>query len=222
MVLAGVAVAALLTALQTYVQQQHTQSLQDVYSWILGRLSTATWSDVILILPYAALSAAILLMHRNLLDVLRLGDDEARSLGVNTKRVRLIIVAGATLGTAAAVAVSGLIGFVGIIVPHIVRLIAGPSYRVVLPVSMVGGAAFLILADIVARTAQSPGEVPIGVVTALVGAPFFLFVLRSAGPPRRVMAPDPVIEFDDVGVRFGDTIALRDVTDTVAAANGWA
>ena len=85
----------------------------------------------------------------------------------------------ATLGVAAAVAVSGLIGFVGIIVPHAVRLTAGPSYRVLLPVSMIGGAAFLVLADVAARTVQAPAEVPIGVITALVGAPFFLFVLRS-------------------------------------------
>ena len=95
-------------------------------------------------------------------------------------------MAAATLGTAAAVAVSGLIGFIGIIVPHTVRLAAGSSYRVVLPVSMIGGAAFLILADVVARTVQSPAEVPIGVVTAFIGAPFFLFVLRSRRAQRSV------------------------------------
>jgi iron complex transport system permease protein len=98
---------------------------------------------------------------------------------VNVRRLRLTVVIAATLGCAAAVAVSGLIGFVGIIVPHLVRLTAGPSYRIVLPVSMVGGAAFLVLADVAARTVQSPAEVPIGVITAVAGAPFFLFVLRS-------------------------------------------
>jgi len=178
-VLAGVAVAALLTAVQTYLQQQHSQDLQDVYSWILGRLTVATWSDVVLILPYVGVSAVALLAHRRLLDVLRLGDDEADSLGVRSSRVRLAVVAAATLGTAAAVAVSGLIGFVGIIVPHTVRLSTSSSYRVVVPVSMIGGAAFLILADVAARTVQAPAEIPIGVVTAFVGAPFFLFVLRS-------------------------------------------
>ncbi len=178
-VLAGVAVAALLTAVQTYLQQSHYQTLQEVYSWILGGLSLATWSDVLLILPYVAVAAGILLAHRRLLDVLRVGETEASTLGVDIARLRLTVVIAATLGTAAAVSVSGLIGFVGIIVPHTVRLTAGPSYRIVLPVSMIGGAAFLVLADIAARTVQSPAEVPIGVITALAGAPFFLVILRS-------------------------------------------
>ncbi len=177
--LAGIAVAALLTAFQTYLQQEHTQTLATVYAWILGGLSGATWPDVWLILPYVAISATALLIHRRLLDVLRVGETEAASLGVDVARLRLTVVLAATLGVAAAVAVSGLIGFVGIIVPHAVRLTAGPSYRVLLPVSMIGGAAFLVLADVAARTVQAPAEVPIGVITALAGAPFFLFVLRS-------------------------------------------
>ncbi len=178
-VLAGVAVGTLLTAIQTYLQQEHSQTLQEIYSWILGGLSLASWSDVALILPYAAAAAAVLVAHRRLLDVLRIGETEAASLGVDITRVRLTIVAAATLATAAAVAVSGLIGFVGLIVPHTVRLTAGASYRVVMPVSMIGGAAFLVLADVAARTVQAPAEVPIGVITAAIGAPFFLFVLRS-------------------------------------------
>ena len=177
--LAGIAVAAMLTAIQTYLQQEHTNTLQGVYAWILGGLSLASWPDVTLIIPYVAVCAVALLAHRRLLDVLRVGEAEAASLGVHVGRLRLTVVIAATLGVAAAVAVSGLIGFVGIIVPHIVRLTAGPSYRVVLPASMIGGAAFLVLADIAARTVQAPAEVPIGVITAAVGAPFFLFVLRS-------------------------------------------
>ncbi len=178
-VLAGVAVAALLTAVQTYLQQQHAPELQEVYAWILGSLAVATWGDVRLIVPYVAVSTAVLFAHRRVLDVLRVGEDEANSLGVHAARVRLVVVAAATLGTAAAVSVGGLIGFVGIIVPHAVRMTTNASYRVVLPVSMVGGAVFLMLADLVARTVQAPGEIPIGVVTAFVGAPFFLLVLRS-------------------------------------------
>ena len=185
-VLAGVAVAAMLTAVQTYLQQQHTLALPQVYSWILGSLSVASWSDVTLILPYAAIAAALLLAHRRLLDVLRVGEVEASSLGVDIARVRLTVVIAATLGTAAAVSVSGLIGFVGIIVPHTVRLMAGASYRIVLPVSMIGGAAFLVFADVAARTVQAPAEVPIGVITAIAGAPFFLFVLRSRRARRDV------------------------------------
>ena len=178
-VLAGVAVAALLTAIQEYLQQQHTQELQQIYTWILGSLSLASWSDITLILPYVVIAAALLLAHRRLLDVLRVGEAEAGSLGVNVARLGLTVVLAATLGPAAAVAVTGLIGFVGIFVPHAVRLTWGASYRIVLPVSMVGGAAFLVLADVVARTVQAPAEVPLTVITATIGAPFFLFVLRS-------------------------------------------
>jgi len=185
--LAGIAVAALFTAVQTYLQQQHTPSLQAVYSWILGDLTLADWADVRLILPYVVLSGIILLSHRRMLDVLRVGEDEANSLGINAGRVRLVVVFAATLGTAAVVSVSGLIGFVGIIVPHAVRLTTNASYRVVVPLSMIGGAAFLISADILARTVQSPAEVPIGVVTAFVGGPFFLFVLRSRRAQRSVL-----------------------------------
>jgi len=177
--LAGVAVAALFTAAQTYLQQSHAQALQSIYGWILGGLSGADWSQIQLIVPYVLIASLALLAHRRLLDVLRVGEAEAGSLGINVARLRLIVVVAATLGAAAAVSVSGLIGFVGIIVPHTVRLLAGPSYRVVLPVSMIGGAAFLVLTDIAARTVQAPAEVPIGVLTAAVGAPFFLFVLRS-------------------------------------------
>jgi iron complex transport system permease protein len=178
-ILAGVAVAAMLTAMQTYLQQKHADEIRQIYNWILGSFSVATWCDVRLVLPYIAVSLVVLLAHRRILDVLRVGADEAGALGIHPERTRLIIVSAATLGTAAAVSVSGLIGFVGIIVPHAVRLAAGASYRIVLPVSTVCGAAFLVLADVLARTVQQPTEVPIGVVTAVVGAPFFLLILRS-------------------------------------------
>ena len=177
-VLAGVAVTSLATAAQTFVLQRNNDVVRQVYSWILGRLSSATWGDVRLVLPYIVVSAITLLLYRRVIDVLRVGDDEARALGVNVNQVRIIVVLAATLGTSAAVAVSGLIGFVGIIVPHAVRLLMGSSNRIVLPVSMFGGAAFLIAADIPGRILTSPSETPIGVVTAFFGAPFFLFLLR--------------------------------------------
>jgi iron complex transport system permease protein len=115
-----------------------------------------------------------------LLDILAVGDTEAGTLGIRPGRVRLIFVVFATLGTAAVVSVSGLIGFVGIIVPHTVRLLTSASYRVVVPLSILLGGAFLVVADIIARVAVSPGEIPIGVVTALIGAPFFAVVLRTS------------------------------------------
>ena len=179
LVLAGVAVTSLATAAQTFLLQRNSDVVRQVYSWILGRLSSATWSDVRLVIPYVVLSTIALLLHRRLLDVLRVGDDEASALGVNVSRVRLVVVIAATLGTASVVAVSGLIGFVGIIVPHAVRLIVGTSYRVVLPVSLLFGGAFLILADIPGRVLDNPAETPIGVVTAFLGAPFFLLILRA-------------------------------------------
>ena len=179
LVLAGVAVTSLTTAIQTFLLQRNTDVVRQVYSWILGRLSTATWGDVRLVLPYVVVSTVALLMHRRLLDVLRVGDEEASALGADVRRIRLVVVGAATLGTAAVVAVSGLIGFVGIIVPHAVRLLAGASYRLVLPLSMILGAAFLIAADIPGRVLDRPAETPIGVVTAFLGAPFFLFLLRT-------------------------------------------
>ena len=179
LVLAGVAVTSLATAAQTFLLQRNSDVVRQVYSWILGRLSSATWSDVRLVLPYVVFSTVVLLLHRRLLDVLRVGDEEAAALGVNVKRVRLAVVIAATLGTASVVAVSGLIGFVGIIVPHAVRLVVGTSYRLVLPISLLFGAAFLILADIPGRVLDNPAETPIGVVTAFLGAPFFLLILRT-------------------------------------------
>jgi iron complex transport system permease protein len=180
LILAGVAMAALFTAVQTLLLQQNTENVRAIYSWLMGRLSTAGWSDVLLALPYATLSIGAILAHRRLLDVMRVGDEEAEGLGVRVERLRLLVVGAATLGTAAAVSVSGLIGFVGIVVPHAIRLLAGSSYRVVLPLAALFGAAFLVLADVVARTALAPAELPIGVVTACVGAPFFILVLRTS------------------------------------------
>lgn len=179
LVLAGVAVTSLATAIQAFVLQRNNDVIREVYSWILGRLSTATWGDVTLVLPYVIVSSVVLMLHRRHLDVLRVGDDEAIALGTQVQRVRLAVVIAATMGTAAVVSVSGLIGFVGIVVPHMVRLLAGASYRLLLPLSLLLGASFLILADIPGRVLQNPAETPIGVVTAFLGAPFFILVLRT-------------------------------------------
>ena len=178
LVLAGVAVASFLTAVQTFLQQQRSETLRQVYTWILGRLGTTGWDDVRLALPSVLLAVATLWAVRRLLDVIEVGDVEAESLGLHVGRLRLVVVAAASLATAAAVAVGGLIGFVGIIVPHTVRLMVGGSYRSVLPLSVLFGASFLILVDLIARTVVSPAEIPIGVITAVVGAPFFVAVLR--------------------------------------------
>jgi iron complex transport system permease protein len=180
LVLSGVAVGAFFTAIQTFAQQRDAPTLERVYSWILGGLSGATWSQVELALPYVVVCAAVLLASRRLLDVLSVGDEEATSLGIRASRVRTLIVVAATLGTAAVVSVSGLVGFVGIIVPHTIRLALGPSYRRIVPLAFVYGAAFVVLADLCARTIAAPSEIPLGVITAFFGAPFFFVVLRQS------------------------------------------
>ncbi|MGY9074034.1 MAG: FecCD family ABC transporter permease [Acidimicrobiales bacterium] len=180
LLLAGVAVASFLTAVQSFVLQRNADDFRRVFSWIFGRLNVASWSEVWLLGPYVVACSSVILLYRRQLDVMRVGDMEAESLGVRPSRVRGVIIVAASLCTAAAVAVSGLIGFVGIIVPHFVRLAVGTSNRIVLPLSIVFGAGFMVATDLVARTALAPSEVPIGVVTAFFGAPFFVVVLRTS------------------------------------------
>src|SRR6266545_755444 len=180
LILAGVAVTNFLTAGQLYLQQRYVETIKLVYSWIMGRLTVAGWHDVLLLAPYALVAGAVIVVHGRQLDVLSVGDEEARSLGAHPTRTRYVLILAASLGTAAAVSVSGLIGFVGLIVPHTVRLLAGISYRVILPMSMLFGAAFVTLADLASRTLLAPNEIPIGVITAFFGAPFFVVVLRTS------------------------------------------
>src|SRR4051812_20004033 len=177
LLLAGIAVASFLAAAQTLVQQQNTEDLREVYGWLLGQLGRAQWSDVGLVLPYLGTALIVLLFCGRALDVLAVGDDEARSLGVHPGRMRLLVVVAASLATASAVAVSGLIGFVGLVVPHVARRLIGSSHARVLPMSLLVGGSFLVLADLVARVVVAPAELPIGVVTAFVGAPFFAGLL---------------------------------------------
>lgn len=179
LVLAGVAVSSFLSAAQTLVQQMGVDQLQRIYAWLLGGLGRGGWDDLRLIAPYAVVGLVVLLLCGHLLDMLALGDDKAVSLGLSPAMVRMVVIAAASLATAAAVSVSGLIGFVGIVVPHIVRRLVGSDYRAILPMTVLAGGAFLVLVDIVARTIVSPAELPIGVVTAFLGAPFFILILRT-------------------------------------------
>ncbi len=179
LLLSGVAMAALFSAAQTYALQKLDETrAREVLSWLFGRLATSGWDQVLILGPYVVLCGGVLLLHRRHLDVLRVGDDEARALGLNPTRSRLVVITAATLLTAAAVSVSGLIAFVGLVVPHVVRMLTSHSYRVILPLSALVGGAFLAAVDVGARTVVAPSELPVGVITALVGAPFFAFVLR--------------------------------------------
>ena len=178
LVLAGVAVAAFLSAVQLAVQTANPDRIRAIYSFILGSLGTPGWGAVAQTAGYVAVSCGALAGCGRLLDVLSLGDAEASTLGIRPGRARFLIVAAASLGTAAAVSVSGLIAFVGLVVPHLVRLALGGSYRVILPVSLLVGGTFLVAADLLARTIISPAELPVGVVTAFIGGPFFALLLR--------------------------------------------
>ncbi|MEY4206448.1 MAG: hypothetical protein RL255_285 [Actinomycetota bacterium] len=179
LLLSGIAIGSFATAIQTFLQQRNSEVLRPVYSWILGELTVADWNSVKWASLYIFIAIGILVSISKTLDALMLSDEEAFSLGVSPNRIRIIAVFAATLATATAVSVSGLIGFVGIVVPHIVkRLTRKATNRAIFSIALFG-AAFLVLADLGARTLISPAEIPIGVITAFIGAPFFLLILRT-------------------------------------------
>jgi len=180
LILAGVAVASLTTAITSYLMLRDTTNATAILSIILGGFNTASWTKVLWVLPYAVPAAAVILAHGRILNVLSLDEEQARFLGVNVERTKFLILGVASLAAAAAVSVGGTIGFVGLIVPHAIRLVWGPDNRYLLPLCIVLGAAFLIGADLIARTAESPAEIPVGIITAFFGVPFFLYLLRRA------------------------------------------
>ncbi len=179
LVLTGIAVNALAGAvLGLLLFLSDDGALRSITAWSLGSVSTATWRGVGSILPAVVLGLLLLPRYVRTLDLLALGDRSARHLGVDVERTRLVLISVVALLSAAAVAVAGVISFVGLVVPHAIRLLAGPAHRTLLPASALGGAAMLVGADLLARTVAQPAEVPLGVLTALVGAPCFLWLLR--------------------------------------------
>jgi iron complex transport system permease protein len=178
LLLAGIAVSAFLGAVVSWLQLSGGESLQRVIFWLMGGFSGRTWSHAAMAVPFVAVGLAIAWLYGRDLNALLLGDDAARSLGVEVPRARRLLVAAGGMMAAAAVASAGLIGFVGLIVPHVLRLLVGPDHRRLIPASALGGAALLVLADLAARSALPGTELPVGVLTAALGAPFFLLVLR--------------------------------------------
>ncbi len=181
LLLAGIALGSLTTAIATLLISMSVVNWQvanEVVFWLMGGLDNRTWTHVWMCLPPVAVGAVAARWHTRDLDLLLLGEETAASLGVDVERVRRTILATAALLTGAAVAVSGVIGFVGLIVPHMLRLVLGPSNRILLPAAMLGGAFFLIVCDLLARTIHPPTEIRLGVITAACGAPFFLYLLR--------------------------------------------
>ena len=178
LILSGVAVGSIAGAAISYLMLTNGDRALPVLSWLLGGFNSASWPRVWLLLPYTAVAALVIFPFARTLNVLQLNEEQARQLGVNVEAVKLTLLVAASLATAAAVAVSGIIGFVGLVVPHVTRLLWGADHRRLLPLSALLGASFLILADLVARTASPPTEIPVGIITALIGAPFFLYLLR--------------------------------------------
>lgn len=177
LILAGVALSAFCSAILALIIIL-TGSLQSIYFWLLGSLSSASWGNVLTALPAALIGGIIAYLFSKELNALILGEEMAETLGVDVENTRLVLIGIASLMTAAAVSVSGLIGFVGLIVPHWIRLIIGPNHRTLIPVTALSGMLFMVLADTFARTILAPMEIPIGIIMALVGAPFFLYLLR--------------------------------------------
>jgi iron complex transport system permease protein len=177
LLLAGVAVQTFLGAVISYLQLQAGESLRRVVAWLMGHLSGASWSEVAATAVVVPPLFVLLLVYARDLNVLLLGEEEARGLGVAVERTKRILLGASALITAAGVAFAGIIGFVGLIVPHILRLVVGPDHRVLLPTAALAGGSFLVAADTVARAGST--ELPVGIVTAAVGAPFFVYLLTS-------------------------------------------
>ena len=180
LILAGVAISAFASALTSFLMLRSTGELRRAIGWLLGGSTQAGWEPVLIVLPYLVLGLGTLLLFGHALNLLQFGDEQAQQLGLNVARIRTLILLTASLTTATAVAFSGVIGFIGLIVPHIMRLWQGPDYRRLLPLSILGGSTALLVADVLARVILAPQELPVGIVTALAGAPFFLWVLRRA------------------------------------------
>ena len=180
LILAGVAVSSFATSLTSFLMLRSTGEVRRALGWLLGGASQAGWTAILALLPYLALGLGILLLSGHVLNLLQFGDDQAQQLGLNVGRARALVLAAASLTAAAAVAFSGIIGFIGLIVPHIIRMWVGGDYRRVMPLSILGGATALLLSDVLARVLLAPQELPVGIVTSLAGAPFFLWVLRRA------------------------------------------
>ena len=179
LLLAGIAVGAFFNALVSLMKYFAGEELSAIVFWMMGGLWQARWEDVVVALPMIITGTAILWLLSRDLNTMMVGEEHALHLGLNVNSVRLVVLLAASLVTAAAVSVSGVIGFVGLVVPHIARLLVGADHRILIPVSLLGGAIFMVWMDTLARTVIAPAELPVGIITALVGAPFFIYLIIS-------------------------------------------
>ncbi len=180
LILAGVAIGSFTSALTSFLMLVSDEMVLQAMGFLLGGSTVTGWEPLVIALPYFAVGLTTLVLSGHSLNVLQFGEEQAKQLGLSVEKVKLFIIISASLTTAAAVSFSGVIGFVGLVVPHMIRIVWGGDYKKLIPLSIVGGAVTLLLSDIVARTVMAPGYLPVGIVTALIGAPFFLWILRKA------------------------------------------
>ncbi|MEW6505009.1 MAG: iron ABC transporter permease [Chloroflexota bacterium] len=180
LLLAGVAINSFTGAMTTFLLLRSTGELRRAIAWLMGGSAMGGWQPVLAILPYWLIGLGILMTMGHALNVMQFGDEQAQQLGLPVEVIRWVIIAVSSLATAAAVSFTGIIGFVGLIVPHLLRLLTGGDYRRLLPLSLLGGAAFLLAADVLARVVMTPQELPVGIITALAGTPFFIWILRRS------------------------------------------
>jgi iron complex transport system permease protein len=180
LILAGVAFSSFATSLTSFLMLRSTSEVRRALGWLLGGASQSGWTAILAITPYLIIGLGVLIFSGHALNLLQFGDDQAQQLGLNVTRAKRILLISSSLSTAAAVAFSGIIGFIGLVVPHLIRLWFGPDYKRLLPLSILGGATALLVSDVLARVLLAPQEIPVGIITALAGAPFFLWVLRRA------------------------------------------
>jgi iron complex transport system permease protein len=179
LILAGVAISSFFTACTSLMMLISTDELHRALSWLLGGGAISGWQPVVSILPYLLIGGTMLILMGHPLNVLQFGEEQAQQLGIPVKTVQRIVIIAASLVSAAAVAYSGIIGFIGLIVPHAVRLVWTGNYKQLIPLAMINGATVLLISDMLARTVLSPRELPVGIITSMFGAPFFLWILRQ-------------------------------------------
>ncbi|ODS49698.1 MAG: iron complex transport system permease protein [Halanaerobium sp. 4-GBenrich] len=177
--LAGVAMSFILNSVMSFLMVLRTENLQQLVYWLMGSLAGSSWSDIQMVLPYFLAALAVIVFYLKDLNILLLGEESAAHLGLNVERTKIILLGSASLITASVVSVSGSIGFIGLVVPHITRMIIGPDHRKLIPLTALFGGGFLLVADTAARTIMAPMELPVGIITALAGGPYFIHLLRN-------------------------------------------
>lgn len=180
LLLAGFAVSSMLAAVLSFLMMVSGNALRQIVIWMMGGVTVAAWSQLVVVTPLVLGGIVAIFLFTPALNAFLLGEEQAKYLGVNVERCKVVILMLAALLTGAAVSVSGLVGFVGLVVPHVGRLLFGPDHRLLLPAASLVGGIFLVLADLLARSLLAPTEIPVGVVTALIGSPFFIYLLRKA------------------------------------------